>query len=1310
MATLLLAGLGSAIGGATGIGWLATLGQAAGAVAGAVIDQSIINMLSPGASAEGGRLTNVNISGSTEGASITRLVGRSRLGGQMIWATRYEEQKETEEQGGKGGGGVKTTTYTYFANFAVAFCEGPVARIGRLWADGREIDQQAATIRKYLGTETQAADSLIESKERGNAPAYRGIAYVVFERLDLSEYGNRMPSVTAEIFRAEGDLEPMIQAVTLIPGSTEFGYEPTQVNQVLGKGSARTENRHTLVTQSDITASLDQLQQLAPECRSVSLVVAWFGNDLRAGNCSIQPKVEIANKNTAKEGGGNYAWTVAGLTRKTALVISQVDGKPAFGGSPNDASVIACIREMKRRGFRVTLYPFIMMDVPGGNTLPDPYSDNAARIGQPVYPWRGRITISPAPGFSGSPDKTAAAGAQISAFVGSAQVSHFSSSSGATVRYTGPAQWSYRRFILHMAKLCQLAGGVDSFFLGSEMVALTTSRSAAATYPFVDALMALAADVRTMLPAIKISYAADWSEYHSHRPTDGSGDVYFHLDPLWANPAIDMVAIDNYMPLADWRDGSDHLDYKPDGPTTIYDRAYLKANIESGEYFDWFYASEADRISQKRTPITDGAGKPWIYRNKDIRSWWLNRHFNRPGGIESGAATAWVPQSKPIWFSEIGCPAIDKGANQPNVFFDPKSSESFVPYFSSGERDDAMQRAFLEAALGYWSDPSKNPPSGVYAGRMVDTSSIFLWTWDARPGPSFPQDDEMWADASNWQFGHWLSGRLGSAPARETLTALMNDFSFRDYAVADIGAVVDGVVIDDATTARSAFENISTAYLAYAIESEGLIKFRSRLGEPVRAEYGLDELTDGGDNGEPLTKTRQQETDLPREVKVSYSEPTNDDQPASVSERRLTGQALGKRDVSLPAVMPETWARRVAQTVLHDAWASRESAEFGLGPSELVLDAGDIVSVTWPTPETWRLSEIADGDARKMKAARVETDLYSGGGGFPARHRGTVSVPALSPPAVLYIDGPMLADEHVDYRGYIAAFSNPWPGGTAFYRSPATSGYTLDSVLPVAATMGELAFDFWAGPTARWDRVSQLWVNMYTGTLSSVTELQALGGANAIAVQNMDGEWEVLTFATATLWNPGQYRLTDLLRGLRGTEHAMRSPVAAGAPVIMLNTAMRQPDIKPEHVDAPLNWRAGPSKRDVSDPSYVESQEIFHGKGRRPYSPGHLKSVWLSNGDIRLSWIRRTRIGGENDWLDGVADVPLGETSEAYEIEILEGTALPMKRTVTGIDKPEWVYTTAHQIADFGAPLTSIRWRVYQMSSTFGRGVGAEYP
>src|SRR5690606_18667707 len=139
------------------------------------------------------------------------------------------------------------------------------------------------------------------------------------------------------------------------------------------------------------------------------------------------------------------------------------------------------------------------------------------------------------------------------------------------------SDWGFRRFVLHHARLAQAAGGVDAFLVGSELRGLTTLRDEDDDFPFVEALCTLVGEVRSMLGAsTRITYGADWSEYFGHHPLDGTGNVYFHLDPLWAHTDIDAVGIDNYMPLSDWRD-ADHAAGNPDGFAGPYDPAGLRA-------------------------------------------------------------------------------------------------------------------------------------------------------------------------------------------------------------------------------------------------------------------------------------------------------------------------------------------------------------------------------------------------------------------------------------------------------------------------------------------------------------------------------------------------------------------------------------------------------------------------------------------------------------------------------------------------------------------------------------------------------------
>ena len=115
-------------------------------------------------------------------------------------------------------------------------------------------------------------------------------------------------------------------------------------------------------------------------------------------------------------------------------------------------------------------------------------------------------------------------------------------------------------------------------------------------------------------------------------------------------------------------------------------------------------------------PITDGAyGEDWVFRYKDLVELVVATACQPPWRREGAAATAWQPRSKPIWFTELGCPAVNKGTNQPNVFHDPKSSESFFPYYSNGRATSSSSTATCRRCSRIGSDPANNPVSDVYA-------------------------------------------------------------------------------------------------------------------------------------------------------------------------------------------------------------------------------------------------------------------------------------------------------------------------------------------------------------------------------------------------------------------------------------------------------------------------------------------------------------------------------------------------------------------------------------------------------------------
>lgn len=191
-----------------GIGGI--IGAGLGGMVGGAIDQSM--MASPK------RAAQMDVTGvsSVEGSPIPRVFGKCRVGGMLIWSTRFNRSTGSAHAG-KGSPAGTSTTDTYTANFAVAICLGQIYDVTRVWFDGKEQNLATLPWRLYRGTPTQTADSLIVAKEGAAwAPPFRGICYVVFEGLDLTSVGNRIPQVSFEVWSTSAGTETMENIVTTL--------------------------------------------------------------------------------------------------------------------------------------------------------------------------------------------------------------------------------------------------------------------------------------------------------------------------------------------------------------------------------------------------------------------------------------------------------------------------------------------------------------------------------------------------------------------------------------------------------------------------------------------------------------------------------------------------------------------------------------------------------------------------------------------------------------------------------------------------------------------------------------------------------------------------------------------------------------------------------------------------------------------------------------------------------------------------------------------------------------------------------------
>ncbi|MBT8169869.1 baseplate multidomain protein megatron [Falsiruegeria litorea] len=1285
MATLLFAVAGQAAGAAIGGNILgvaaASLGQAVGAQIGRAIDQKLLGGSCP-IKQEGPRLDNLEVMTSQEGAPLADISGRAAISGEVIWAAKLKENATVTTQkvgSGKNKQKVQNKNYDYTASLAISLGEGVLANYGRVWANDKLVDLSdminEGRLRFYTGSETQELDPLIASIE-GGAPAFRGTAYIVFEDLPLEEWGNAIPQIKVEVFGQSGEMERLVRGVNLIPGSTEWGYLPRVMNKEARDGAGNItyqepDNANRFSGVSDWKISLDHMGAMLPEAETVSLVVAWFGTDLRAGQCEIEPRLELREKTT------DVPWTASGLTRASANLVSTApNGRPSYGSAPADVSVIEAIQDLKARGKRVVLYPFVMMDVTEAQALPHPSGTGT----QGAYPWRGRIT----------PETGNDTSDEVGAFMGTAAPSDFAVD-GSAVSYSGPNEWRFRRFILHLAHLAKAAGGVDAFLIGSEMRGLSMAPETPGDYPFVSALKSLAADVRTVLPAAKISYAADWSEYHSHQV---NGDLRFHLDPLWADSNIDFVGIDNYLPLSDWRPGIDHADYdNAKGHTSPYSLDYLKGNIEGGEYWDWFYSSDADREAQVRTPITDGAhNEPWVFRQKAIRDWQANAHHERVGGTRQASATAWTPGSKPIWFTELGCPAVDFGSNRPNVFSAANSSEGALPWFSQGIRDDFMQRQFLRASLEWWRDNG---------GAVVAPDDIQIWCWDARPWPEFPMHKSVWSDVPDWYLGHWLNGRAGAAPAAEAITRRLTQrhgLTAGDLELSACYGQADGYPATAPIGFRDYLQPFEIGLGLQSHEADGRLVIESR-GAAVTGPDTLESVMVDVDNASPFTAKRGAIEDVSATAIMRFVNGLGDYQRVGTRAIIGAGNEQGASQAELPLVMDFDRGTAAVEQLVRSASAGREVITFRLPRSATHVRPGIILPV-----------KIGQEDARPMIVERVVegTDLtveaksYSHGSYAPTggvfRPVTALAVRGSSAILVHILDLPILPGSSAEvWDSVIAVHSDPWPGTIAFAKSATdTSGFAQSGEAPVRSAIGEITSDLPPlGCLGLWQMAS-VDVKLNSGTLVTRDDIDVLNGLNAMAVRHADG-WEVLQFRESQLIGTRQWRLSGLLRGQLGTDIIpATSALAAGAPVVVLDAALQPLGLEMSEIGTPRFHRVGPSKTDVA--THGIRAHTGAAVGRRPYAPCHLK-VMQSGGNYGLTWIRRTREDGEADWRDGITDVPIGEVTERYTVEVVKDGVVKRQAEVTSS-------TMTYQAADVSAdgvtkPFTV---RVAQISESFGPG------
>lgn len=331
--------------------------------------------------------------------------------------------------------------------------------------------------------------------------------------------------------------------------------------------------------------------------------------------------------------------------------------------------------------------------------------------------------------------------------------------------------------------------------------------------------------------------------------------------------------------------------------------------------YDYFY--DYSKSEPEKVKYNDSR-----YAWKNIEKWWSETHIN-PGGSK----TKWQPKMKKIWFTEYGFPSMNGCTNEPNVFVDKGSIESKYPRYSNGEVSFLSQKIAIEGTLKKWQ-----------SSEMVE--KMFLWAWDARPFPYFPNLCDMWTDCHNWQTGHWIQGKLSQLNISDVLSDLLQKAGLKSdqFDTGGVKGLLSGYVINDQQPVRSIIKMLQSCYFFDVVEQGSKLKFVQK-GRGVTTVMPIGETVFS--NNSKLVNISQ--LDLNNKVNVVYFN-RNFGYPIDVKYAELPKQGTAAT-VEIPLIMEEGEAQNIAEVLLYSSWQERNIYNFKLPIKYAWLAPSDVITI-----------------------------------------------------------------------------------------------------------------------------------------------------------------------------------------------------------------------------------------------------------------------------------------------------------------------------------------------------------------------------
>lgn len=548
---------------------------------------------------------------------------------------------------------------------------------------------------------------------------------------------------------------------------------------------------------------------------------------------------------------------------------------------------------------------------------------------------------------------------------------------------------------------------------------------------------------------------------------------------------------------------------------------------------------------------------------------------------------------------------------------------------------------------------------------------------------------------------------LGEIVSAESL--LSGLLTAADIDVTTLTPLVTGYLVSSIGAIRGAIEPLQASWPFDARQHGYKIEYLLRTGSASVATIPAADLDARSAGDEPKAQVitrREMDSQLHRRVTVQHLDYDREYNVGTQYAERLNTSAINATVLDLPIVLTSTEAAGKAEVLLYLYWLERYDVAVNLPPTYHHLEPGDVVTLVTPEGNvSLRLTAVtytSDGRVEcQAKYANPAVYTPTAVAAAPAV-TGPTTITPVGASVYALLDLPLVssAQSGPSFLAVMTGALAGWRGGVLMQSTDA--GSTWNSVQefgPPGATMGTCTNAIGVVESRLIDSASVLNVTLTQGELFSVTQLAMLGGANHFAY-GADGRWEIIAAQTCTLVSGTSYVLKNLLRGRFGTEWAMGMHATNDALILLDTTDVAAIEMSSGSIGLSYLYRGITVDQDLSTDS--NRSFTYSGVNLKPLSPVYLNgSRDSSSGDWTLTWIRRTRTGGE--WRDSV-DASLGEASEAYQIDIYADGSYSTNKKTLSVGAPACTYSSADQVADFGANQATLYLKLYQISATVGRG------